>query len=348
MDSAQLVLASYVGQLQEVTMRKTGRPPAPKTLMMHLNAACLFLEQATGLTIPLKETTGDKHPKLLDIFADIFSLSQKWREPKAKREAFTWKIFEALQEMVREETEEDITCFLDLVATVFDWLCLGCFTGCRPGEYAQTEANSGQYSKVPNNVAAGPWGGYATAFVKEDFTFLDKDTHVLPNDWTTLKRPKKVFELHVRWRFDKSKNNFIIRKYRRGSGFLCPLEASLSILRRALILKVGEKEPLAVYRKGTRGRYTYLRSSEIIQTVRDACVRAYPDPNHFLRLNSDRLVAHSNRVTAAVALKLKGWTEEAIADRLRWTVQSVKHYLRESSQLIGDMTASAIAGAMLL
>ena len=79
-DSAQLVLASYVGQLQKVTMRKTGRPPAPKTLMMHLNAACLFLEQATGLTIPLKETTGDKHPKLLDIFADIFSLSQKCAE----------------------------------------------------------------------------------------------------------------------------------------------------------------------------------------------------------------------------------------------------------------------------
>ena len=129
---------------------------------------------------------------------------------------------------------------------------------------------------------------------------------------------------------------------------MCPVEAGLSILRRALILKVSDKEPLGVYRKGDRGRYTYLRSSEIIDVVREACRRAYPDKKHFLRVHIDRLVAHSNRVTAAVALKLQGWSEEEIVDRIRWTVASVKHYLRESSHLIGTMTASAIAGAQLL
>ena len=82
--------------------------------------------------------------------------------------------------------------------------------------------------------------------------------------------------------------------------------------------------------------------------MRDACRKAYPDPKHFLRINITRLVAHSNRVTAAVALFVQGWTIERIADRLRWTPASVKHYLRESSHAIGDMTTSAIKGVMVL
>ena len=341
-------MATYAFNHQAAVQQKSGKPPAPKTLMMHLNAACLFLEQATGLTIPLKETSGAKQPKLLPIFGDLMSMSQKWSEPKPKREAFTWKIFEALQEMVRELTDEDVTCFLDMVPAVFDWLCLGCFTGSRAGEYAQTVAKVGEYSRVPINAAAGPWQGYAVAFVISDFTFLNDQGHIMKNNRRTLKRSHEVVEFHLRFRFDKSKTNFIIRKFKRGSGFMCPIEAALAILRRALVLKVPAKEPLGVYRKGSRGRYTYLRSSEIIDVVREACRRAYPDPRHFLRVNIDRLVAHSNRVTAAVALKLQGWTEEEIADRIRWTVASVKHYLRECSQLIGDMTASAIAGAQLM
>ena len=82
--------------------------------------------------------------------------------------------------------------------------------------------------------------------------------------------------------------------------------------------------------------------------VREACVKAYPDPNHFLRLNIDRLVAHSNRVTAAVALRHANWTIEEIAFRLRWTPASVEHYLCECSALIGSMTEAAIVGALSL
>ena len=74
-DSAQLVLATYAFKHQAAVQQKSGKPPAPKMLMMHLNAACLFLEQATGLTIPLKETSGAKQPKLLPIFGDLMSMT---------------------------------------------------------------------------------------------------------------------------------------------------------------------------------------------------------------------------------------------------------------------------------
>ena len=346
-ESAQALLAAYLFQVKQKKQVKSGRPFAPKTLVNHLNAAHLCLEQLTRLTIPIRERRGEKD-KLMPMFGDTIAMSQKWRQPYPKREAFTWEIFVALHRMVLEVTKDDITCYLDLIATVFDWLRLGCFTGSRAGEYAQTHTKRGEYSEVPHDDAAGPWAGYAIAFIKEDFLLLSRSRHVLPNTWKTLQRGKRVHEVQVRFRFDKSKDNFIIRKFRRGTGFMCPVNAVLSILRRALILKVSDKEPLGVHRWGTQGHYTYLRSSDLIDVVRDACRKAYPDPKHFLRINITRLVAHSNRVTAAVALYVQGWTIERIADRLRWTPASVKHYLRESSHAIGDMTTSAIKGAMVL
>ena len=97
-----------------------------------------------------------------------------------------------------------------------------------------------------------------------------------------------------------------------------------------------------MHRFGKTGHYTYLRSSDLISVVRAACKQAYPDPNHFIRLNISCIVAHSNRVAAAVALYHAGWTIEKIADRIRWAPESVKHYIRETEYSVGDMTATAI------
>ena len=345
-DAAQLLLATYLFHKKELK-QKNGRPLQPKTLVNHLNAAHAYLQQVLRMEIPLRQPTG-KSTKLLPIFGDTIALSQKWSQPKPKREAFTWEIFLALQEMVREACQDDLTCFLDLIPTVFDWLCLGVFTGSRAGEYAQTVANRGEYSKVPTDNAAGAWQGYAVAFVLEDFVYLDSKRRILPTNWDTLNRKHKVFELQVRFRYDKSKDNFTIRKFRRTDSFLCPVEASLSIVRRALLLQVPPKAPLGVHRWNEEGHFTYLRSDDLIKVVREACTRAYPDPNHFLRVHEDRLVAHSNRVTAAVALWEQKWSIERIADRLRWTKESVKHYLRECSHSIGEMTLAAINGAQVL
>ena len=107
-------------------------------------------------------------------------------------------------------------------------------------------------------------------------------------------------------------------------------------------------EPVGVYRTKSGKGYTYLRSCEVIKIVREACVRAYPDPNHFLRINITRLVAHSARVTAAMALWAKGWPIPKIAARIRWSEESVRHYLREAHSQIDAMTADAAFGATIL
>lgn len=79
--------------------------------------------------------------------------------------------------------------------------------------------------------------------------------------------------------------------------------------------------------------------------MRTACKAAYPDATHYMRLNINRLVSHSNRVTAAVALRAAGISIDDIAYRLRWKAASVETYLRECYQAIGDITLKAIPGA---
>jgi hypothetical protein len=75
------------------------------------------------------------------------------------------------------------------------------------------------------------------------------------------------------------------------------------------------------------------------------CCLAYPDPTHYLRIHIDRLVPHSNRVTAAVCLKMGGATDEDIAFRLRWNIASVPTYLRECFQEVGTIMTTTLQGA---
>jgi hypothetical protein len=52
-----------------------------------------------------------------------------------------------------------------------------------------------------------------------------------------------------------------------------------------------------------------------------------PNPAHHLRVNILCIVPHSNLITAAVALKLGGASDEKIAFQLRWHIASVPTFL---------------------
>jgi hypothetical protein len=286
---------------------------------------------------------------LIPLIGDTIALRQKWQQPKPKKEPLTWDLLKAFHNAVRKQCSLDPFAALDRLAATFDWTRLGCFTGSRAGEYAQTVAKRGTFSTVPTTAAAGQWQGQPVAFVQADFTLLDTKCHIVPLTISNLRHGVNLInEIHIRFRFDKSPQNFTVRKFKQGHGFLCPIEATLSILLRATILGVPSHEPLGVFRISPAGRYTYLRSQDIIDDIRHACELAYPDRNHFLRVHISRLVAHSNRVTAAVALYNAGFSIEKIADRLRWSPQSVKHYIRECSQAVGKLTEATIVGALIL
>ena len=87
------------------------------------------------------------------------------------------------------------------------------------------------------------WQGWSVAFVEEDFTLLDKHSRIIPINLNTLSQGAQIIsEVHIRFRFDKSPQNFTIRKFQKGHSFLCPIDAVVSILLRARILLRHYKE----------------------------------------------------------------------------------------------------------
>ena len=193
--------------------------------------------------------------------------------------------------------------FLDRLPSVYDWGRLGCFTGSRLGEYGQSKPRPGEpFATVPSCADAGEWAGTPLAFIRDDFTFYDGQRRHL--DIVDLSRLRQLAEeLHVRFRFDKSVLNFTIRKFRRMRGsFMCPVDSAISILRRAHLLQVPQGYPIGVFRCPTTGSFRFICGSDISSVMQYACRMAYPDINHYMRHHIDRIMAHSNRVTACLAL----------------------------------------------
>jgi hypothetical protein len=154
-----------------------------------------------------------------------------------------------------------------------------------------------------------------------------------------------IWELHVRFRFDKSKNNFTIRKYKRlPDAPFDPVIVAINIIRRAHLLCIPPQEPLGQYRLLNKSSNSMLRDSDIRDELRFACTMAYPDPRHYCRIHIKGLVSHSTRVTAALCLKLGGASDEDIAFRLRWHISSVPTYLRECFNGIDLVMQTAIQG----
>ncbi|GKY90331.1 hypothetical protein MPSEU_000007100 [Mayamaea pseudoterrestris] len=331
---------------QKFTTQQDPTPLCTKSLVTYLNSAHSFLETFVQRRFSIQDPRGSGHHPLL---ADILDSRRKWQTTKEKREPYTHRMFDFLYQSVCAAATTDTTAHLDLEASVLDWTCLGVFTGSRANEYAQSTAKRGHFSKVPNSRDAGQWAGWPLGFVDLDFVYYTKSNVLLPHSMLH-KAGDSAYELHIRFRFDKSQNNFTIRKYRRlGHKLICPIRASISLILRAKILhKAPYAEPLGVFRYNNNGDYHYLQARDVIRVTRQAVIGAYPNPNHFLRLNITRIVAHSNRVTAAVALNNSGMSIEEIAFRLRWSPPSVHHYLRECSEKIGTLTSNAIKGAIML
>ena len=105
---------------------------------------------------------------------------------------------------------------------------------------------------------------------------------------------------------------------------------------------------IAVYCTSNKGTYTFLRSYNVITRMQAVCRLAHPDKDSFFYKNAALMVSHSNRVTAAVALQNAGLSIDAIAFCLRWSPESVKHYLRDCSHAVGELTLQAVKGALLI
>ena len=244
----------------------------------------------------------------------------------------------------------DSTYHESLQAAIFDWTRLGVFTGSRLSEYGQSKPRKGElFAMVPNSQHTGPWANLPLAFIADDFSLYDEHLVFIRQE-DALLAAHCVEYTHVRFRFDKGPENFVTKKFKRVRGqFLCPVKAVLSILRRAARLGIPPNFPLGAFRpRGAASlQFDLLNGKHVADIMRAACLKAYPNPDHYMRRHAHLLMSHSNRVTAAVALSNAGVPLEVIAARLRWNVDSVKFYLRDCFRAIGPLTEKAIQGALL-
>jgi len=329
----------YVAYEQGSKKNKEGL--ASGTLMGYVNSAKAWLQHKLSLSC------SDIHQNQ-GMIADVLHEAKKWRKPKPKREPYTYKMFETLHARIEKQRRKAAAALYERDAAVFDWARLSIYTGSRSGEYAQTVGTTTKASRVPDAPVAEEWAKEPIAFLASDFTFFSAD-----NCRVTLKEilenPKRAHELHVRFRYDKSGRNFTIRKFARGKGLLCPIDAAISILLRAAALKVPPGHPIGVHHNPrSKAKVVLLQSAEVVKIMRQVCLEAYPDKRHYYHIHYMSIDAHSARVTAAVALSQAGVKKEDIAFRLRWKPESVDHYLRDCNRTIGTLTQAAVLGAMCI
>lgn len=255
-------------------------------------------------------------------------------------------MFQVLHRQVANDVSLHASAILGSDAAVLDWAGLGVHTGSRLAEYAQSKKPPGAlFAMIPKTAAAGRWAGQALAFILEDFTFYNA-RRVRLSITAVVHDQSLAMEIHVHFYFDKASDNFVICKFGRVSNtFLCPVRRAASIVSRAVSLGVPPHFPIGVYRNDSSGSFHFLDGNIIQNTMHAACIIAYPDPNHYMRIHLDRLVTHSNRVTACVALKNAGVDIDDIAFRVCWSPESICFYTRDCFKTIGPFTEMAIIGA---
>jgi hypothetical protein len=316
--------------------------------MNYLRAASLWIQQECRVSIPLYSDGGGSkkketlHPYISEILVD----RRTWKQARPKRELPTGAILDMMATMAQASSEQGIA---SKHAALYDWTRLSLFTGLRLSEYGQSALPRGTkadgWDPIPTNRdVPAEWRGKPKAFVASDFEFFDEFLHKLSHS-DALCDTSRVAFVHVRFRFDKSKHNFIIRKYKRVHGHhLCPIKACLSIIGRHFYMRLKSFEPLGMFIGRNKQRYT-IRGHHMQAFMHEACELTYPDATHYLRIHIARLATHSIRIMAAVALHNAGVSEDDISFRLRWNSDAVKFYLRDCCRTIGDLTAKAIVGA---
>jgi hypothetical protein len=338
------LLGAFLDHVAVTPYNSKGNLRMSNTLSHYLQAAYRFLRPYVSGHFTIYEPD-TQPPKIVPFLADRIAQRRKWQKPREKREPYTYAMLETFYRQVQQSTSLDVRANLGRHALIFDVIRLGLFTGSRVSEYAQNKGPAGFISRVPQSHHDYTERGKPIAFITSDFIFLDHSGHICPSD-SFFDHPEDAKVLHLQFRHDKSGRNFTIRKFGPGQDWLCPIRASLSILCRAKLLRISPLAPVCAYQEIGTSTSTFLRAQEITDTMRAICVDTYPDPQHFLRQRLHCFVSHSNRVTAAVALRRAGCDIPTIAFRLRWKPESVDHYLRECTQEADESTAAAIHGAM--
>jgi hypothetical protein len=256
-------------------------------------------------------------------------------------------MFQALAQFI-SSCSNTMAVFLMVKHAIYNWTYLGLFTGSCVSEDSQTRLKAGgvHYNTIPNRTNAGIWAGQPLAFVCTDFTFYTTSHQIVPLlDIVSSHGQKQLVSVHIRFCFEKSLN-----KVQRP--FFCwaediildPVAAAIRCIHCANLLGFPIWEPIGVYKSPHKGP-CFLRDYNVLRIMQQACIWAYPNPLHYMRVNISSVVPHWNQITAAVALKPGGASNEEIAFHLRWHVSGIPTYLQEYFKQVGALIQTTLTGA---
>ena len=340
-------MGTYIQALKDGNNHHNLTDLASDTIMAYARAAALYLETTYNITVPLYLQTGGAHKQntLNPFLANLLVDRRNWKKKRDKKEPLTGAMLNAMLHLVTSDPRG----ILSQMAAVYDWCRFGLYTGSRLGEYGQCkppkQAPADWFATAPINGDVPPdWRGRPLAFIEEDFTFYT-DKKITLSSEAVLANHTLAAMLRVRYRYDKSNNNFEFRFYsRRHGNHICVIKAAMSILRRHRMLGRSKDLPLGAF-MDAEGKICTIRAKHMEKAIRQSCEHAYPDKNHYLRQHIKRLMSHSIRVFACVALKDAGVAEEDIVYRLRWNSDAVKFYTRDCYRLSDTLTGLALLGA---
>lgn len=318
----------------------------------YIRSAGDWLKTEIHKEVPLFTNKGGtkKQEQLDPYLRELLAQRAVHSAPKGQKEPMTSAMLATMEIMAAEASRSRYGIF-SRDAVLYDFTRVGVYTGSRVGEYGIGRAPRGTppdgWIPIPDSRdVPAEWRGRPIVFLPEDFELFNEQ-YVSVDHCQSMRTPQDAVFVHVRFRYDKSTKNFVYRKFRRVDGRLCIVKAVLSILRRHYSSprdKYGRDTPLGMF-IGANGRQYSIRGSHMQDFMQRACKRAYPNPKHYLRMNIDRLMSHSMRVTAAVLLYNAGVPIDVIAFRLRWSSDAVKLYIREAASMTATLSESAFAGA---
>ena len=320
------------------------------TICGYLQAAVTWLRHEYSVPVPLYTNNQGtkKSERLHPYLAELLGQRRTWGKKKSKREPLTGHIIDTMRDLAGEICDSDPNGYLRAEPVLYDFIRVASFTGSRLAEYGQSALPKGSppdgWATIPNNRdVPNEWRNKPAAFVRDDFEFFDQ-RRVQMKHRSALRHPRRVQFVRVRFRYDKSKFNFIFRTFQKTGSHLCCVTAALSIIDRADRWNLARFDPLGMYLDRNNVRRT-IRGKHVSNFMQRACVETYANPQHYLRIHIKRLLSHSCRTFAAVALSNAGVSEDDIAYRLRWNSDAVKLYLRDCYRMISDLTSRAVAGA---
>ena len=296
-----------------------------------------YLDAAAELSLPAKllnpclDIRGDLSIHIKEIIREI----KRWEKIPNRREPVTKQMVEYIINKGLDSKKENPD---NIYLALGNWLVLGEQTGFRRKEWAQDMTYLKKYKGIERNI-----DGSSAAFIMNDLEFRMKNNKRLNNKY--VKQTNKATMINIKWRFQKNNDNGQVISYVEDptNKIHCAVEASKTIYKRAIKLKIEKDMPIAVYTEVKNGKkkICYIDDVHIKSLLQEAAKEVYKISK---KDDLAKFSAHSIRVGACVLLHAQNISTEDIKFRLRWRSDSFRMYLRNIVQL-AERHKDAIANA---